>query len=112
MIATVPPDPHVCGLHRMKTLCRVLTVEHPAANWAAAGDRDELRRWHGDPISKSHRHESLTDEPRPRMPNKRSAEAVEIELGVSAYTVANARSAAQALLDVRWPRRENLITFA
>jgi predicted NUDIX family NTP pyrophosphohydrolase len=39
------------------------------------------------------------------MPDKRFAEAVEIELGVSVRTVASARSAAQALLDVRWPRR-------
>jgi hypothetical protein len=39
------------------------------------------------------------------MPDKRFAEVVEIELGVSVQTVASARSAAQALLDVRWPRR-------
>lgn len=38
------------------------------------------------------------------MPDKRFTAAVEIELGV-VRSVASARSAAQALLDVRWPRR-------
>jgi hypothetical protein len=38
------------------------------------------------------------------MPDKRFAEAVEIDFG-GVRSVASARSAAQALLDVRWPRR-------
>jgi hypothetical protein len=36
---------------------------------------------------------------------QRFAEAVEIELGVFVHSIASARSAAQAQLDVRWARR-------
>src|SRR5690349_18158306 len=46
----------------------------------------------------------LTQQRKVEMPDKRFAEAIEIELGVVRW-VASARSAAQALLDVRWPRR-------
>ncbi|MGI6853887.1 DUF982 domain-containing protein [Mesorhizobium sp. 1B3] len=41
---------------------------------------------------------------RASMPDKRLVEPVEVELGVI-RSVNSARSAAQALLDVRWPRR-------
>ena len=41
---------------------------------------------------------------RASMPDKRFAQIVEVELGV-VRSVNSARSAAQALLDVRWPRR-------
>ena len=46
----------------------------------------------------------LAQQRKVHVPDKRFAEAVEIELGV-VRSVASARSAAQALLDVRWPRR-------